>query len=311
MSLAAEAKAVLAAQTYYDVLGVPTSADAAEIARAFRQRCLLFHPDKRIVAGGGGCGGADNAEADRALDRVNEANTWLADSERKRIYDVVYQRNGVDAEQKLRGSAPTIGTGDIARAIVLLAQVADMLIEAIGGSCLPASTATSASAASGVSGGSSSSGIGSMPTATAQQGAAGGGGGGEKGELRHTTSSPSGTTMMGAAAATSLSSSLQQAQQPRYVCLSIGCCRDVELHGLLCHDCFRRPIGKHGLCSNFGCMEPVVGIAAPSAAGGTVCSKCLNKPRKCNTLGCLTMVTAVSGLCERHAPRKGLRSSGK
>jgi hypothetical protein len=238
MAASADVKGVLTAETYYDVLGVPSTSDTAEISRAYRQRCLQLHPDKRLT--GSRTDVASDADADVALERVNEANTWLSDSERRRIYDVVYRGKGLDAERKLRESAPTIG--NVAQAIVLLAQVADMLLETLAGGRTPC--------------------------------------GG----------------ILGSSQASSLPSVAGIAEPSRAVCLTPGCGAAVELHGLQCETCFRRPIGKQGRCANFGCLE-----ATDEGETSGICAKCRNKPRKCRTLGCLTMVSVPTGLCDRHA----------
>jgi DnaJ-class molecular chaperone len=61
---------------YYDVLGVPHEASAAEIRNAFRARMAQTHPDRNASA---------TAQAEAAL--INEAWMILRDPERRRQHD--------------------------------------------------------------------------------------------------------------------------------------------------------------------------------------------------------------------------------
>jgi curved DNA-binding protein len=61
---------------YYKVLGVPRTADAAEIKRAYRKLARQYHPDKNK---------AKNAE-DKFKD-INEANDVLGDPKKRQAYD--------------------------------------------------------------------------------------------------------------------------------------------------------------------------------------------------------------------------------
>lgn len=61
---------------YYHTLGVPRTATAEEIRRAFRERAKLYHPDH----------GGTRADADRFA-RLHEAYETLRDQERRRKYD--------------------------------------------------------------------------------------------------------------------------------------------------------------------------------------------------------------------------------
>ena len=219
-----DALEVLSAKSYYEVLNLPSTATQSEIAKAFRNRCLQLHPDRRC-----GEAGATRGDADKAFLLVAEANTWLSDTDRRRVYDVVYHGRGVDAEQKVRELAPTIGAGGVAQTGLFASQAAELLRVALssvslGGPAVP---------------------------------------------------------------------------QQQHHCSS-GCGATVELHGLQCRACFQRPVGKAGRCSTLGCFE----LLTSEGCGGK-CVKCVNKPRKCKQLGCLTMTKTTTGFCERHAPPLG------
>ena len=73
---------------YYDVLGVPSDADAAEIKRAYRQLARRYHPD---------ISGDDRAVTFREVARAYEV---LRNPERRRTYDAA-----------LRGAEPSGGGG--------------------------------------------------------------------------------------------------------------------------------------------------------------------------------------------------------
>ncbi len=69
-------------QTHYEVLGVPTGADPAEIRRAYVKLARRFHPDSHA-----GRSAAEKAHADRRMRDVNAAWTTLSDPGRRRAYD--------------------------------------------------------------------------------------------------------------------------------------------------------------------------------------------------------------------------------
>ena len=62
--------------THYEVLGVPMSASAEEIKRAYRTQARRYHPD---------VSGAD--DAGRAMEALNQAWATLGDPVRRRSYD--------------------------------------------------------------------------------------------------------------------------------------------------------------------------------------------------------------------------------
>ena len=70
------------ARTHYDVLGVPTGADAAEIRRAYLVLARRFHPDAHADRSP-----AERAHAERRMRDVNEAWADLSDTRRRQAYD--------------------------------------------------------------------------------------------------------------------------------------------------------------------------------------------------------------------------------
>jgi curved DNA-binding protein len=61
---------------YYKVLGVPRTADAAEIKRAYRKLARQYHPDKNKAKG-----------AEDKFKDINEANDVLGDAKKRQAYD--------------------------------------------------------------------------------------------------------------------------------------------------------------------------------------------------------------------------------
>lgn len=62
---------------YYEILGVPRSADAAAIKRAYRQAALKYHPDRN----------PDDPEAEERFKEATEAYEVLRDSDLRALYD--------------------------------------------------------------------------------------------------------------------------------------------------------------------------------------------------------------------------------
>jgi hypothetical protein len=76
-------------RSWYDVLGVPDDATAAQIKRAYRLRVRLLHPDHHA-----GAAPELREEASRAAQDLNEAWAVLGDPWRKEAFDRARQRLG-------------------------------------------------------------------------------------------------------------------------------------------------------------------------------------------------------------------------
>src|SRR3569623_694127 len=61
---------------YYKILGVPRTASADEIKRAYRKLAREFHPDKNKAKG-----------AEDKIKEINEANEVLGDEKKRQAYD--------------------------------------------------------------------------------------------------------------------------------------------------------------------------------------------------------------------------------
>jgi len=77
----------VAKRDYYEVLGVPKTADEAEIKKAYRKLAMQFHPDKN----------PDNKEAEEKFKEASEAYEVLSDKDKRQIYDQ-YGHAGIDQQ---------------------------------------------------------------------------------------------------------------------------------------------------------------------------------------------------------------------
>jgi DnaJ-class molecular chaperone len=86
---------------YYQTLGVPKTASAAEIKRAFRKLARQYHPDLN----------AGNKTAEARFKEINEANEVLSDADSRRKYDELGAnwRAYEQAEQAGRDGGPSSG----------------------------------------------------------------------------------------------------------------------------------------------------------------------------------------------------------
>jgi len=66
----------MAGEDYYETLGIPQSADDAEIKKAYRNLARKFHPDICKEPG-----------AEEKFKKINEAYSVLSDEQKKRQYD--------------------------------------------------------------------------------------------------------------------------------------------------------------------------------------------------------------------------------
>ena len=66
---------------YYEVLGVPRTATAEEIKRAYRQLARKHHPDLQPAA--------ERAKAAERFKEINEANEVLSDPDKRAKYDAL------------------------------------------------------------------------------------------------------------------------------------------------------------------------------------------------------------------------------
>lgn len=92
----------MAKRDFYDILGVPKSADAAAIKKAYRKVALKYHPDRN----------PDNKEAEDKFKEAAEAYEVLSDADKKARYDR-FGHAGVDPNMGRGGGGGFGGGGGI------------------------------------------------------------------------------------------------------------------------------------------------------------------------------------------------------
>src|SRR5688572_7164439 len=68
---------IMAAENYYEVLGLRPGANDEDVKQAFRERAKLLHPDRN----------PGDPEAERRFKLMNTAHEALRDAARRRAYD--------------------------------------------------------------------------------------------------------------------------------------------------------------------------------------------------------------------------------
>src|SRR3546814_14552480 len=69
----------MANRDYYDILGVPKSADAETLKKGYRKLAMKWHPDRN----------PGDEKAERTFKDINEAYEVLKDPEKRAVYDRV------------------------------------------------------------------------------------------------------------------------------------------------------------------------------------------------------------------------------
>ena len=90
---------------YYEVLGVPRTATAEEIKRAYRQLARKHHPDLQVAS--------ERARASERFKEINEANEVLSDPDKRAKYDALGAnwKGGMDfTPPPDTGRAPSVST---------------------------------------------------------------------------------------------------------------------------------------------------------------------------------------------------------
>jgi DnaJ-class molecular chaperone len=82
----------MSSDDYYQVLGVPPTAETVAIKNAYRELAFKYHPDRN----------QDDAEAVNRMKAINEAYAVLSDSAKRREYDAARTRFGSSAHRQFR-----------------------------------------------------------------------------------------------------------------------------------------------------------------------------------------------------------------
>ena len=84
-------------QDYYKTLGVPRTATAADIKKAYRRLAMKYHPDRN----------PGDAEAEEQFKEAKEAYEVLSDAQKRAIYD----QHGHDGMEAMRQGGGPGGAG--------------------------------------------------------------------------------------------------------------------------------------------------------------------------------------------------------
>ncbi len=90
----------MAARDFYQVLGVPDSASAADIKKAYRKLAKQYHPDAN----------PDNAQAAERFKEISEAHATLSDAAKRKQYDQMRRLGAFDGAARRPAGAPRGGT---------------------------------------------------------------------------------------------------------------------------------------------------------------------------------------------------------
>ncbi len=89
----------MAAKDFYQVLGVPDSASAADIKKAYRRLAKQYHPDAN----------PDNPQASERFKEISEAHATLSDADKRKQYDQMRRLGAFEQGPRRGGTAGTAG----------------------------------------------------------------------------------------------------------------------------------------------------------------------------------------------------------
>ena len=94
-------------RNYYDILGLPRSASAAEIKKRYRQLARKYHPDVL----------QDRGQSSSVFIEINEAYRTLSDPAKRRAYDATLPPEPVAGAPTTPSSSCSRGRTSAARAV--------------------------------------------------------------------------------------------------------------------------------------------------------------------------------------------------